>query len=170
MVNEAKLTPISTSDKRFDDICNRVYESYKNSCICSISEVVNEQLLNTFEAYVKNNDSKIIENFHGTLHSNLYSIMNDGFKSELNITSAYGIGTYTAKNARYSFSYMKDTDSIGISYMFLCQIAIIKQGLYNTDADTTVNSVENPTIFVTKNDVAIYPKYLISFYKNASFE
>lgn len=170
MNSDAKLVPISTSNKCFDDICNRVYESYENSCICSISEVVNEPLLNTFEAYVKDNNCKVIENFHGTSHSNLSSIMNNGFKAELNVTSAYGIGTYTAKDARYSFNYMKDTDSIGISYMFLCQIAIIKQGTCNTGVDTTVNSVNNPTIFVTKNDVAIYPKYLISFHKNASFE
>lgn len=169
---ESYLVPVSTSSNVFDEICNRVYESFKNSCICSVDEVKNVDLLEKYNKYINENECNIISSFHGTSYYNTSGIIVNGFKSEKNVTSAFGVGTYTAKNAKYSFNYMKDTDSMGLSYMFLCDVAIIKMGIVSDPTkklnDTLVNSLENPTIYVTRNDEAIYPRYLVAFYKNAS--
>ena len=69
----------------------------------------------------------------------------------------------------YSVSYTDD-----ISYMFLCDVIIGKFGIYgdhaniNTDKhDNSVNSAQNPTIYVTPYDAGAYPKYLIAYHKNA---
>jgi hypothetical protein len=39
------------SDKRFDEICNLVRESYKNSCILFIDEVENPDLYSRYLEY-----------------------------------------------------------------------------------------------------------------------
>jgi hypothetical protein len=170
---ESYLSPVSMDDNAFDEICNRVYESYENSCICSIDEVKNIDLLKKYEAYISENKCSVISNFHGTSYYNTSGIIVNGFKTEKNVRSVFGVGTYTAKDAKYSFNYMKDTDSMGLSYMFLCDVAIIKMGIISDPTkkltDTLVNRFEDSTIYVTRNEDAIYPRYLIAFYKNASF-
>lgn len=156
------LLPISLDNEIFDDICNKIYESYKDTevCICTIDEI------KTNFNYKKL--SHTIDTFHGTHNNNINSIIMDGFKSVYNITSAYGKGTYTAKDAKYSFNYMKNNIKSDLHYMFLCEITYDKIGLSGQDVDTYVNSITNPSIYVTKNDDQIKPKYLISFNKFAN--
>ena len=48
-------------------------------------------------------------------------IKREGFRKEFNKTSAFGKGTYFAKNANYSINYSKQ-DKNGIFKMFQCRV------------------------------------------------
>lgn len=165
------LKPVLMSNSLFDDISNKVcnsYDSYENVCICTIDEVINDKLLSNFNKQ-KTDSYEIHHTFHGTHVNCLSNIIENGFQSKYNVTSAFGKGTYTAQHAKYSFDYMKNNHKDDLCYMFLCDIIVKNVGLCrkDKDADTFVNNISNPTIFVTRNDEAIYPKYLISFHKLA---
>lgn len=167
----------SDKERRFDLIENKIRKTYPNSCIVELKEVINEELMNEFkkyEHYLKTNygKDKILrfEGFHGTSSKCIQPICSEGFRMSKNMVSAFGKGTYIARDAIYSFNYMKDS-SEGLSCMFLCDILTI--GLSTSIRDDIpidychVDNLENPSIFSIPTDCAIYPKYLISFHKEA---
>ena len=179
-----KRVPIFISDPLFDEITNRIKESYPNSCVLFIDRIENPEL----EALYETQKSTVMEScgiigetaseallFHGT-HANIIDkIATEGFDPAKNVTSAYGRGTYFAKNAKYSISYMKSKDNHGISYMFLAKVIIGKttkgsSSIQNIvkENDTYVNDIENPTIYVTPYRYGAYPKYIIAFHKEAA--
>lgn len=167
---------ITLSDKRFDEIVSSVSKSYPNSCVLWIDEIHNDTLLakymNREEELARKYGEKLkkLELFHGTRNECIDLIANEGFKSELNVTSAYGKGTYFATNALYSSNYMK-TDGDAITYMFLCDVLVgekicsrvndIPKGVVRVD------NKSNTKIYVVPDDDSIYPRYIIAFYKNA---
>ena len=165
------------SDKKYDEISNRVYESYPNACILFIDNVVNEDLLQEYEA----KKTEIMEQrgsveelllFHGTKHSLINVIALNGFDPSKNVTSAYGKGTYFARDARYSSDYMKTADGDGISYMFLCKVLVGTKVLHSQKHDALdyynyVDNVHNTAIYVTPEPHTAYPNYIIALYKNA---
>lgn len=176
----ASLYPLSLSSKIYDDLSLLIKKSYPYSCILYIDEVINPELESRY-----NNRRITLENlrgpekitqlqlFHGTKHKNINSIAQNGFCKELNKTSAYGIGTYFAKNAVYSRSYT-DTDNREVSYMFICDVLIGNLTVLNSKReidihkyDNSVDSLTNPTIYVSPYDDGCIPRYLIAFHKNA---
>jgi poly [ADP-ribose] polymerase 10/14/15 len=176
----ANLIPVSLSDPKFDEIAGRVHVSFPNSCILWIDKISNTELENAheilFENIRKNRENAKIEKlelFHGTTEFSAKIICEEGFKKELNKTSAFGKGTYFAKDASYSFSY-STKESLGneIVYMLLCSVIVGKciigftnMEIDTLEADNTINKLENPTIFVTPYDKGGIPKYLIAFHK-----
>ena len=84
----------------------------------------------------------------------------------------YGLGTYFARDARYSFSYMKPGKD-DISYMFVADVIVgtMWEGKPNaripSTFDTAVDSPSKPSIFVTPYRYGAYPKYVIAFHKSA---
>jgi len=107
--------------------------------------------------------------FHGTHANNINDIIINGFDPSKNRVSAYGIGSYFAKNASYSFNYMKSADTNDISYMFVANIFIgkVKYNSSEDDGDTYVDNVRTPTIFSMPLKEQTLPKYLVAFHKNA---
>lgn len=169
---------ISMSDKRYDEITELVTNSYKNACILFIDEVDNPTLQEQYDQYKRElaekrkGNIREIQAFHGTHAKYITIISDEGFDPNKNVTSAYGKGTYFAKDANYSQQYMKSTDSKEISYMFLAKIAlgkcVVGPGQYSSqDFDNYVDNQENPKIFVCPYKYAAYPQYVIGFYKNA---
>jgi hypothetical protein len=169
--------PVLLSDKRFDTIANMIYKSYEKSCICWIEEICNDELLSR---YINRKEQLINEYgdslqelalFHGTKSDCIHSIASDGFKSELNVTSAYGKGTYFAANAKLSSGYMRATSEI--TYMFLCDVLVGKKvcDRVSTIANgvARVDNIKNSNIYVIPDNDACYPRYIIAFYKNAQF-
>ena len=169
--------PVLMSNKQYDEVSALVRESYKHSCILFIDEIENPILENYYEEY----KSEIIKKrgsveekllFHGT-HAGLIDIISmEGFDPSKNVASAHGKGSYFAKNAAYSKDYMKSTDKDEISYMFLAKVAVGKcttRYTSSTDFDNYVDNVLTPSIFVAPHRYGAIPKYIIAFYKNATY-
>jgi len=159
------------SEPDYDMISKRIRASYPDSCICWIEEVINPNLRKAYEE--RRNSMSEIQLFHGTSEEVVNTIAAGGFDPAYNKISAYGKGTYFAKNASYSFNYMK-SEKNGISFMFLCDVLVgtscqgssnmnINMELYNSSVD----NLANPTIFVTPYADGAYPKYIIAFHKKA---
>jgi len=145
------LSYIDLSDYRFEEIVIRVSKSYPNSCIVSIQEISNPELLARFEKATIGQKTRLL--FHGTKLSCITSIIKEGFRSELNVSSALGKGTYFAQDSSYSWQYTRNDTSISkeIAYMFL--------------ADVLVPEGSRPDIIVQPNDHHCYPRYVIAFHK-----
>jgi hypothetical protein len=113
----------------------------------------------------------IKELFHGTRDAAAVGpICSSGFDCSLNRASAYGRGTYFATNARMSAAYM-GSDEYELGYMFICDVLVGKccVGTSGSHIDTkkydnAVNSLSNPSIYVTPYHKGAFPKYVVSFY------
>jgi hypothetical protein len=170
--SKTKTVYVEMSDPVYDQISKRVRQSFPNSCICWIEEVQNPELQKSYdELKLKIGNEKLL--FHGTSEEAINLIAAGGFNPEFNKASAYGKGTYFAEKASYSFSYMKQGRD-GVAYMFLCTVQTGRmcrgsnQLVINTENyDSAVDNLDNPTIFVSPHAAAAYPKYIISFHKNA---
>lgn len=118
--------------------------------------------------------------FHGTDEDTAKKIIQQGFNrnfSGLNAT-AYGKGVYFARDAKYSSSqrYARPNRA-GVQSMFLCRVLVGEYCFGRTDVkapdvadsstnrlyDTTVDNINNPSIFVAYHDAQVYPEYLITF-------
>ncbi len=117
--------------------------------------------------------------FHGTDAATADKIVVAGFNRSFVSTHAYGMGTYFARDASYSVSYSKP-DAAGDRRMFLVLVLVGEACVGSSSdkepqqprpggsgphdkCDTTVNSVKDPSIFVTYKDHQQYPDYLITF-------
>jgi hypothetical protein len=168
---------LSLGDSVYEDIEKRVMRSYPNACICYIEKVVHPSLEEAFirryaEIEGRTGKVEIKQLFHGSTEEGVYNIANIGFQKKYNTTSAFGKGSYFAKNAKYSFKYMR-TGSKGVSFMILADVLVGKtmKGTKNLNAppgiDTMVDYEKNPSIYVTPHDDGAYPRYIIAFHKNA---
>ena len=173
-----KEVSVPLSDKRFDKIVRLVSASYPYSCVCFITEIKNDKLLRAFEKKkeeleIKNKSKVVVKQlFHGTNERSISPICRTGFLTKFNRTSAYGIGTYFARDAKYSFNYMTGMKD-GLSYMFLADVLIGNTCVGKKDKrapmniDTMVDNIGRPNIYVTPYDNGAYPRYIIAFHKKA---
>ena len=89
-----------------------------------------------------------------------------------------GKGVYFARDSKYSsHTTYSPPDSRGIQRMFLCRVVVGdwcrgKDGQLTPDAkpgnelelfDSTVDNVNNPSLWVVYHDAQAYPEYLVSF-------
>ena len=174
---EQNLHNISMSNPMFDKISDLIYKSFPNACILYIQEVANEDLITSFEQrkndmIEKRGANNVYEElmFHGTKPEHIDPIVRDGFRPELNKTSAYGKGTYFASAASYSKNYAHPAKD-EVAYMFVCRVLIgkIRQGITNSVLDTQqydnfVDNIKNPSIVVTPYADGGIPKYVVAFH------
>lgn len=172
-MSASKARYVEMSEPIYDIISKRIRESFPQSCICWIEEIINPSLREAYEAR-KSKIGNEQQLFHGTSENAVNAIAGGGFDPSYNTVSAYGKGTYFARDASYSYNYMK-TQKNGISYMFLCDVLVGRSCLGSNGAvintekyDSSVNSLEKPTIFVTPYADGAYPKYIIAFHKTAA--
>lgn len=140
---------LETSNPEWDRITHLIRQSYADSCIVEILKINNPFLNEKFNCH---NNYPIIELFHGTSFEVCDSIIENGFKKELNKRSVYGNGNYFSCKASYSKQYMKSCDSRTIQYMFLVDVVLSPQ------------TNKHNHIYVSSNNDDSLPKYLISFY------
>jgi poly [ADP-ribose] polymerase 7/11/12/13 len=175
----ATLRNIPLSDKRYDEVVAMIRRSYPNACVLWLDQVENTCLEERYESFkiVLQEQYNTVEEkllFHGTKEYNIKSIADSGFDHTKNVTSAYGKGTYFAKEANYSKNY-STVSYDDVSFMFVCRVALSVpcQGKGYTDIDKTkysyaVDNMMNPSIFVVPDDEAALPLYIVAFYKNAT--
>jgi hypothetical protein len=118
--------------------------------------------------------------FHGTHPDVIPKIIKQGFNRAFSGRNAvaYGRGVYFARDASYSAHPGYSTpDARGIQHMFLCRVAVGdwsagRHGILTPDPkphnplelfDSTVDNVDNPSIFVIYHDAQAYPEYLVAF-------
>jgi len=170
---------IPLGDKRYDAIEAGIRSSYPHSCVLWIEEVENPDL----EAAYQNKKREIEvargsscqeqELYHGTREEALPGILREGFDPSVNKRSAYGKGSYFAKNASYSCEYAPPA-SDHISFMLICSVLIGVVGTYGqnkkintTVHDISVNNLTAPTIFATPYKEAAVPRYIVAFHHDA---
>ncbi|XP_058630360.1 protein mono-ADP-ribosyltransferase PARP12-like [Onychostoma macrolepis] len=121
--------------------------------------------------------------FHGTDSTHLDAICHNNFDWRICGThgTAYGKGSYFARDAKYSHSYTKDS---GTRSMFVCRILVgsytkgessylrppSKDGGDTVFYDSCVNDVFDPSIFVVFEKHQIYPEYLIEYRDSSGFD
>uniref|UniRef100_A0A8C2H654 Si:ch73-252i11.1 n=1 Tax=Cyprinus carpio TaxID=7962 RepID=A0A8C2H654_CYPCA len=121
--------------------------------------------------------------FHGTDSMHLDAICHNNFDWRICGThgTAYGKGSYFARDAKYSHSYTKDS---GTRSMFVCRILVgsytkgdssylrppSKDGGDTVFYDSCVNDVFDPSIFVVFEKHQIYPEYLIEYRDAGGFD
>ncbi|XP_014835621.1 PREDICTED: poly [ADP-ribose] polymerase 12-like [Poecilia mexicana] len=114
--------------------------------------------------------------FHGTDSKHINAICLNNFDWRIcgvNGT-AYGKGSYFARDAKYSHSYTGDSD---VKTMFVSRVLVgsytrgdssyvrppSKDGGDINFYDSCVNDVRNPSIFVVFEKHQIYPEYLLTY-------
>ena len=127
--------------------------------------------------------------FHGTNKEVMPAIVQQGFNRSFcgKNATVYGKGVYFARDAKYSARRCYSIpDADGIQYMLLCRVAVghyckgevnarapaVRHGhvLYDSTCGLlappevpVVDTLANPSIFVTYHDSQAYPEYLLRF-------
>ncbi|XP_028285396.1 protein mono-ADP-ribosyltransferase PARP14 [Parambassis ranga] len=167
-----------------------VKEAFKrtvNKTVMKIERVQNIHLRRAYEVMKKQISDKNAcganEKFlyHGTTQENSDSIIQSGFNRSFagQNATAYGYGTYFAVNANYSADprYSRPA-SDGSQLMFMARVltGIHTQGHSSMKVpparnsqqphdryDSTVDRMDNPSMYIVFHDSQAYPEYLITF-------
>ena len=172
-----RLTTLSVGSEEFDKVAALITKSYPNSCIMFIEKVEDhryEEKYQKLKASMKDPDERTL--FHGSTESAVYSIVEEGYRVHMNRRSAFGIGTYFAKEAKYSKEYsdVKKTGGFELSFMIVNKVLTGRkvQGRSESkinleSADSQVDSVANPSLFSIPREYQAIPLYVVAFHKNA---
>lgn len=171
------------ADRRFDEVVEALRESYPDSCVLWVDEVVSPDLRAAYEARVAamrpaggvEAAAPVVHRkrlFHGTRRSCVDPIVRGGFDSSANVRSAYGRGTYLACAARTSMAYAPPDDD-EVSFMFVCEAAVrpgacvlgrAGAAIDQLQHDAAVDSLERPSIYVLPRNDAVLPLFVVAFH------
>ncbi|XP_066525382.1 protein mono-ADP-ribosyltransferase PARP12-like [Hoplias malabaricus] len=177
----------STSEeyKEIQTMFNATMRGFK---IQQIERIQNKALWEVFQwqkdVMKKNNGGRYTSEkklFHGTDPKHIDAICHHNFDWRICGThgTAYGKGSYFARDAQYSHSYTGDSTT---RCMFVCRILVgdytvgnssyvrppSKDGGDTIFYDSCVNNLNNPSIFVVFEKHQIYPEYLIEYCEESS--
>lgn len=153
------LEPLSLRDPEWGRIAELVSKNYENSCIVRIETV---KSTNEAEFQARLNELNLTvedtrEMFHGTKEKYVKNILSEGLRGSMNVTSAYGKGTYFSPDIKLSLlSYTDTSRSSKLSFVFLCNV--IEQDAGGNGSN----------IYVCPRDDSFVIRYLIRFYKDVS--
>ncbi|XP_068133447.1 protein mono-ADP-ribosyltransferase PARP12-like [Hyperolius riggenbachi] len=177
-----RLVPSSSEYKGIEAMFLRTLSSLQ---IQSIERIQNRALWEVYqwqkEQMKKRNGGKEVEErqvFHGTSGSLIDAICQQNFDWRICGVhgTAYGKGSYFARDASYSHNYCKDTDSR--NYIMIVARVLVGDYVRGSSAylrppskgnssssfyDSCVDSVSNPSIFIIFEKHQIYPEYLIRY-------
>ena len=167
------------SDKHYDKIEEDIRKSYPNSCILWIEEIINPELEENFQKQKaeieakRGKPCKELELYHGTREEYSNSIIKNGFDPLANARSAYGKGSYFAKNASYSRDYAPPA-SDQVSFMLICSVLVGEIAVYGPSKlidtskhDNSVDNSKSPSIYVTPYQYGAIPRFIVAFHRNA---
>lgn len=187
----AQFFPLSVGNEKTSIV--NFFMRTLDSSIVEVQNVLRIQNTNAWKTYaVKKQTMLARENadtaarfermylFHGCRADVVPKIAQQGFNRSfcgLNATY-YGKGVYFARDASYSINPIYSTpDDDGVQRMFLCRVMVGEYCRGVKDAltpdmrdpanhllyDSTVDSVQSPSLFVTYHDAQAYPEYVIEF-------
>ncbi|XP_039456889.1 protein mono-ADP-ribosyltransferase PARP12-like isoform X1 [Oreochromis aureus] len=174
---------LQPSSEEFREVVALFSETMKGCDIINIERIQNKALWEAFQLQKnqmksKNKGGNVTEEklFHGTDSKFVDTICHHNFDWRICGThgTAYGKGSYFARDARYSHHYTGDTD---VRAMFISRVLVgdftkgssdyrrppSKDGGGINFYDSCVNDVMNPSIFVVFEKQQIYPEYLIQY-------
>ncbi|XP_017274370.1 protein mono-ADP-ribosyltransferase PARP12 [Kryptolebias marmoratus] len=178
-----KLVPLSSSHKEFDMIQTLFRRTMPHSKITSIQRIQNPSLWKVFywqkEQMQKRNGGKPVDErylFHGTDDTLVDAICDQNFDWRMCGVhgTAYGKGSYFARDASYSDRYSRVRGTPN-KVMFVALVLVgestkgrnnyvrppLKEG--STFYDSCIDSMSSPSIFVVFEKQQIYPEYLIKY-------
>lgn len=176
---ESKLTLINPSSKEFDEISDLISKSHPEECIISIHKIENDWFDKRFEdcrAMLKNKrgfDPDEIIAYHGCALDSAKNIAVNGFLTNQNKISAYGIGTYFGGFYNISRSYSVSKANYKYKALIVAKILLGKRGVSKNNSNIDLNemdcSVSNlkaeiPEIISLPIDEASKPLYIVQFY------
>ncbi|XP_028584451.2 protein mono-ADP-ribosyltransferase PARP12-like isoform X3 [Podarcis muralis] len=179
-----KAVEVIKTSPEYTKIETLFQKTMSNYAIDKLKRIQNPSLWQIFqwqkEQMKKKNGGKAVDErllFHGTNPSSLEAICSDNFDWRICGTNgtAYGKGSYFARDASYSHHYCpRDTT---VKAMFVAQVLVgdfvvgnaaytrppeKSSGMINC-YDSCVNDVADPSIFVIFEKPQIYPAYLICY-------
>ncbi|MGH0116587.1 UNVERIFIED_CONTAM: hypothetical protein FKN15_014787 [Acipenser sinensis] len=179
-----KLVLLSSSSEEFKQVQDLFQRTLPKSTIQKIERIQNLGLWEVFqwqkEQMKKKTGGKVVDErtlFHGTEKALLEAICQQNFDWRMCGAhgTAYGKGSYFARDASYSHNYAKTKD--GQHIMFAAKVLVGEftrgnssfkrppskdarsTGLY----DSCVDNTDNPSIFVIFEKHQIYPEYVIEY-------
>ncbi|XP_023271260.1 poly [ADP-ribose] polymerase 12 [Seriola lalandi dorsalis] len=179
-----KLVPISKSVKDYDMIEMLFKRTMPHSKINSIKRIQNPSLWKVFQwqkdqMKLRNGGTDVNQMylFHGTDESLIEAICEQNFDWRMCGVhgTAYGKGSYFAKDASYSDRYASIKRSMNkIMFVALVLVGEYSRGASNyvrpppkgkgrTLYDSCVDSESNPSIYVVFEKQQIYPEYVIDY-------
>ncbi|XP_051546598.1 protein mono-ADP-ribosyltransferase PARP12-like [Myxocyprinus asiaticus] len=181
-----KRVSLQTTDGEYSEIKRLFKTTMSGFKILRIERIQNKALWEVFQWQMdrmkKNNGGRDVAEkklFHGTDPKHVDVICQDNFDWRICGThgTAYGKGSYFARDANYAHKYTVDS---GTRSMFVCRVLVgdytkghsrylrppSKDGGDTIFYDSCVNDICNPSKFVVFEKHQIYPEYLIE-YKDA---
>uniref|UniRef100_W5LGJ7 Si:ch73-252i11.1 n=1 Tax=Astyanax mexicanus TaxID=7994 RepID=W5LGJ7_ASTMX len=178
-----KRVQLQNTSAEYMEIQNMFTSTLHGFSIQQIERIQNKALWEVFQwqkDYMKkNNAGRNVEErklFHGTDSKYIDAICLNNFDWRICGThgTAYGKGSYFARDAKYSHSYTGDSTTRN---MFVCRILVgdytvgdssyvrppSKDGGDTHFYDSCVNNLHSPSIFVVFEKHQIYPEYLIQY-------
>uniref|UniRef100_A0A3P9CRG0 Poly [ADP-ribose] polymerase 12 n=1 Tax=Maylandia zebra TaxID=106582 RepID=A0A3P9CRG0_9CICH len=174
---------LQLSSEEFKEAEALFYKTMKDCDIINIERIQNKALWEAFQLQKnqmksKNRDGKVMEKklFHGTDSKDVDAICHHNFDWRICGThgTAYGKGSYFARDASYSHNYTGDTD---VRAMFISRVLVGDFTIGSSDYrrppskdggginfyDSCVDDVMDPSIYVVFEKHQIYPEYLIKY-------
>ncbi|KAK7886165.1 hypothetical protein WMY93_025786 [Mugilogobius chulae] len=180
---EHRCINLQSSSAEYKEIHNLFCQTMRGFDIVKIERIQNKAVWEAFQLQKnhmknKNNGRPVTERklFHGTDSSHVETICATNFDWRLcgvNGT-AYGQGSYFARDAKYSHSY---TGTSHVRFMFVSRVLVgeftrgsseykrppSKDGGNVNLYDSCVDNIMNPSIFVVFEKQQIYPEYVLQY-------
>lgn len=177
---------VKPNTPEYKKVKDAFHKNNSDYVIVSIERIQNKNLYQQFSVFANmyRHDHNLFKEmmFHGT-HVGCYNqIMQQGFNRSFcgRNMCAYGKGVYFAINPKYSCSdtYSSPEPGTGLKRLFVCSVAhgtycrgkndaltpdIIPGSKTNQTYDSTVDNLDNPSMFVVYKDGQVYPNYLVTF-------
>ncbi|XP_061085361.1 protein mono-ADP-ribosyltransferase PARP12-like isoform X2 [Conger conger] len=178
-----KKISVQPSTKEYQDVLALFNTTMRGFRVRQIERIQNRSLWEVFQwqkgVMAKNNEGRNVTErqlFHGTESKHMDAICKQNFDWRICGThgTAYGKGSYFARDAKYSHNY---TGASGVRTMFVCRVLVgcytrgdssylrppSKDGGDSVFYDSCVDNIHNPSIFVVFEKHQIYPEYLIRY-------
>ncbi|XP_028810519.1 protein mono-ADP-ribosyltransferase PARP12 [Denticeps clupeoides] len=184
-----KRVALQTSSSEYTEVMDLFSTTMQGFAIVSIERIQNKALWEVFqwqkEHMKKNNSGRDVRErklFHGTDSKHIDAICLHNFDWRICGThgTAFGKGSYFARDAKYSHSYTGDSST---RCMFVCRILVgdyasghpsyvrppSKDGGDTNFYDSCVDNVSSPSIFVVFEKHQVYPEYLIQYREHGHY-
>ncbi|XP_064174947.1 protein mono-ADP-ribosyltransferase PARP12-like [Anguilla rostrata] len=177
-----KLILLLATSMEFQEVDQQFKQTMPKSTVHSIQRIQNPCLYKFFqwqEEKMRNKnggrpvDQRLL--FHGTKQSLIETICEQNFDWRICGThgTAYGKGSYFARDAKYSDRFSKSSGQTKTMFAVQVLVGEYAQGKSSylrppekasgQDFDSCVNSMKDPTIFVVFEKYQIYPEYIIEY-------